>query len=86
MRLTFHLSLFTLNELIMSEAILNLEGVARDFSDGRTIRRVLQKTDLAVYPGEFTILAGPSGSGKTTLLTIMGLILKPSEGDIFIGS
>jgi putative ABC transport system ATP-binding protein len=68
----------------MSDPILKLEGVARDFSDGKIIRRVLQKTDLAVYPGEFTILAGPSGSGKTTLLTIMGLILKPSEGTLFI--
>ena len=45
---------------------------------------MLQKTDLDIYPGEFTILAGPSGSGKTTLLTIMGLILKPSEGTIAI--
>jgi len=68
----------------MSEPILKLEGISRDFSDGKIIRRVLQKTDLAIYPGEFTILAGPSGSGKTTLLTIMGLILKPSEGFIFV--
>lgn len=68
----------------MSEPILKLEGVARDFFDGKTLRRVLQKTDLGIYPGEFTILAGPSGSGKTTLLTIMGLILKPSEGSLFI--
>ncbi len=68
----------------MSDPILKLEGITRDFSDGKIIRRVLNRTDLAVYPGEFTILAGPSGSGKTTLLTIMGLILKPSEGSIFV--
>jgi putative ABC transport system ATP-binding protein len=40
---------------------------------------------LSIYPGELTILAGPSGSGKTTLLSIMGLLLKPSEGNILIG-
>ena len=68
----------------MPEPILTLSGIARDFYDGRQLRRVLQKTDLDLYPGEFTILAGPSGSGKTTLLTIMGLILKPSEGTIAI--
>ncbi|MBM4311461.1 MAG: ABC transporter ATP-binding protein [Deltaproteobacteria bacterium] len=68
----------------MPEPILHLSGIARDFYDGRNLRRVLEKTDLEIYPGEFTILAGPSGSGKTTLLTIMGLILKPSEGTIAI--
>jgi putative ABC transport system ATP-binding protein len=68
----------------MQEPILKLTGIARDFYDGRQLRRVLEKTDLDIYPGEFTILAGPSGSGKTTLLTIMGLILKPSEGTIVI--
>jgi putative ABC transport system ATP-binding protein len=68
----------------MTQPILKLESIARDFHDGKILRRVLQKTDLLIYPGEFSIIAGPSGSGKTTLLTIMGLILKPSEGDIFI--
>jgi putative ABC transport system ATP-binding protein len=68
----------------MLQPILQLERITRDFSDGRKIRRVLYTTDLSIFPGEFTIIAGPSGSGKTTLLTIMGLILKPSEGEISI--
>ncbi|MBN2106552.1 MAG: ABC transporter ATP-binding protein [Deltaproteobacteria bacterium] len=68
----------------MLQPILQLESITRDFSDGRKIRRVLYTTDLSIFPGEFTIIAGPSGSGKTTLLTIMGLILKPSEGEISI--
>src|SRR5512139_734488 len=70
----------------MSEAILKLEGIARDFFDGKKLRRVLKKTDLEIYPGEFTVIAGPSGSGKTTLMTIMGLVLQPSEGNIYIGT
>jgi len=69
----------------MPEPILQLDRVTRDFFDGRTRRRVLHQTDLGIHPGELTILAGPSGSGKTTLLTIMGLVLKPSSGDIFVG-
>jgi len=70
----------------MAEAILELKGIAKDFSDGKVLRRVLKKMDLSIYPGELTILAGPSGSGKTTLLSIMGLILKPTEGRIYIKS
>lgn len=68
----------------MAEAILQLKDIAKDFSDGKILRRVLKTMDLSIYPGELTILAGPSGSGKTTLLSIMGLILKPSKGKIFI--
>ena len=68
----------------MLQPILQLERITRDFSDGRTIRRVLYTTDMSIFSGEFTIIAGPSGSGKTTLLTIMGLILKPTEGEISI--
>jgi putative ABC transport system ATP-binding protein len=68
----------------MTEAILQLEGIAKDFSDGKVLRRVLKKLDLAIYAQELTIIAGPSGSGKTTLLSIMGLILQPSEGKLFI--
>ena len=69
----------------MAAPVLRLEGVARDFSDGRVTRRVLKETTLDIMPGELTALAGPSGSGKTTLLTIMGLVLKPSAGRISIG-
>ena len=39
----------------MSDPILKMKGIARDFHDGVKMRRVLQKTDLDIYPGEFTI-------------------------------
>ncbi|MDY6879620.1 MAG: ATP-binding cassette domain-containing protein [Desulfatiglans sp.] len=65
-------------------ATLTLKKIARDFSDGRQVRRVLFPTDLDFAPGELTVLSGPSGSGKTTLLSIMGLVLRPSEGRMFL--
>ena len=64
---------------------LVLEQIARDFTDGRQTRRVLFPTDLEILASELTVLAGPSGSGKSTLLSIMGLVLRPSEGRMFIG-
>ena len=69
----------------MVRPLLRLKDIARDFHDGISLRRVLHETNLDIYPEEFTIIAGPSGSGKTTLLTIMGLILKPSQGEVFVG-
>jgi putative ABC transport system ATP-binding protein len=64
--------------------VIRLDGVARDFFDGRQTRRVLHPLTLEFGPGEFTIVSGPSGSGKTTLLTIMALILNPTEGRVFV--
>jgi putative ABC transport system ATP-binding protein len=68
----------------MPQAIQKLENVSRDFYDGRVMHRVLKDIDLEFNTGELTVLAGPSGSGKTTLLSIMGLILRPSAGRIYI--
>lgn len=65
-------------------ASLLLEKIARDFSDGRQMRRVLFPTDLEFQPGELTVLSGPSGSGKTTLISIMGLVLRPSAGRLWL--
>ena len=41
---------------------IRLLNIARDFSDGRQIRRVLFPTDLEFAPGELTVLSGPSGT------------------------
>lgn len=65
-------------------AQLRLENAAKDFSDGRQLRRVLHNTSLVVDSGELVVISGPSGSGKTTLLSLMGLVLKLSEGKIFL--
>jgi putative ABC transport system ATP-binding protein len=63
---------------------LRLEKIARDFSDGGQMRRVLFPVTTEFVPEELTVLSGPSGSGKTTLLSIVGLVLRPSEGRMFL--
>lgn len=68
----------------MKAPAASLERVSRDFFDGKQLRRVLSAVDVAVFPGELTILAGPSGSGKTTILSILGLILMPTEGRVVV--
>jgi len=68
----------------MGRSAIRMEGIAKDFYDGRAVRTVLADVNLQIDTGEFTIIAGPSGSGKTTLLTILGLILSPTRGRIVI--
>ena len=43
---------------------------------------VLSDICLSIRSGDTVSLTGPSGSGKTTLLSILGGIVRPSEGSI----
>jgi putative ABC transport system ATP-binding protein len=52
--------------------------------EGKCVTTVLQEVNIGIRRGEFVSIMGPSGSGKTTLLDIIGCLLKPTEGDVFI--
>lgn len=39
---------------------------------------------MEIKPGEFVTVLGPNGAGKTTLLKILSLVLKPSQGQVYI--
>jgi ABC-type lipoprotein export system ATPase subunit len=58
-----------------------VRGVTKTY-DNRSF--ALNGADLDVPRGEVMLLKGPSGSGKTTLLSIMGCILQPTAGEVWI--
>jgi lipoprotein-releasing system ATP-binding protein len=68
----------------MSEPVLELRGIAKDYRSDGVTTRVLHGIDLVLAPGEFAALIGPSGSGKSTLLNVMGLLEPPTEGTIHV--
>jgi lipoprotein-releasing system ATP-binding protein len=63
---------------------LELRGIRKSYSQGKTSLDVLNGADLVVRPGEIVALVGPSGSGKSTLLQIAGLLDNPTEGEVIV--
>ncbi len=64
----------------------NLAVAGVTVSYGRTGARVRALSDvtLSFAPGELTWVMGPSGSGKTTLLSLLGCLLTPDQGSVFV--
>lgn len=68
-----------------AEPVLDAQNVCRSFGSGRMEVRAVDHVSLAIGPGELVLIMGPSGSGKTTLLSMLGGLLHPSSGRIFLG-
>ena len=69
----------------MADEILTLDKVCKAYNVGTPVEtEVLHDIDLAMRRGEFLALMGPSGSGKSTLLNIIGLLDRPTSGQLYI--
>jgi putative ABC transport system ATP-binding protein len=64
---------------------MSVQNVTRRFGSGATEVVAVKDISLTVTPGEVVLIMGPSGSGKSTLLSMLGGLLKPSEGRVQIG-
>lgn len=64
--------------------IVEAQGLSKRYGKGRSTALALQDVSFSIKAGESVALMGPSGSGKSTLLSIIGLILRPSAGELLV--
>jgi putative ABC transport system ATP-binding protein len=67
------------------EIVLSLRNVSKTYLMGDTKVHALKNISLDVVEGESLIIRGPSGSGKSTMLHILGLLDRPTSGEVMIG-
>jgi len=66
----------------MSEPLLTLHHVSREFSTQRGRTTAVDDVSLAIGRGEILCLVGESGSGKTTVARMAAGLLEPTRGSV----
>jgi lipoprotein-releasing system ATP-binding protein len=65
--------------------IMRLFSLRKSYNVGKPNEtEVLHGIDLCINHNDFAAIIGPSGSGKSTLLNILGLLDKPSSGELYL--
>lgn len=68
----------------MSDVVLELKNIYKDYRQGKSTISVLEDINMKVYAGQMLAIIGSSGKGKSTLLHIAGLLDKPTKGSVTI--
>ena len=62
--------------------VIQIKGLTKVFQTEEIETHALAGIDLEIDSGECLAIIGPSGSGKTTLLAILGLMDRPTSGEL----
>ncbi|MGH1521746.1 MAG: ABC transporter ATP-binding protein [Nitrosopumilus sp.] len=68
----------------MHNTVLQVKNLDKEFGEGDTKVKALKNISFEIKKGEFVLIVGSSGSGKSTLLNMIGLLDKPTCGQVFI--
>ena len=66
----------------MTDQIIQIEHLNKEYATGAGSVRVLDDVSLTVNTGEFVAVVGPSGSGKSTLINMLTGIDRPTSGTV----
>ncbi|HYL66302.1 MAG TPA: ABC transporter ATP-binding protein [Nitrosopumilaceae archaeon] len=68
----------------MVNSVLEVRNVDKIFGEAETAVYALKNVSFSVKKGEFILIVGSSGSGKSTLLNMIGLLDRPTNGQVLI--
>jgi len=68
----------------LADSVLEIRNVDKIFGEGETAVYALKNVSFSIKKGEFILIVGSSGSGKSTLLNMIGLLDRPTNGQVFI--
>jgi ABC-type lipoprotein export system ATPase subunit len=68
----------------LADSVLEVRNVDKIFGEEETAVYALKNVSFSVKKGEFILIVGSSGSGKSTLLNMIGLLDRPTNGQILI--
>ena len=68
----------------MSDDIIRLEGITREYLMGSERVLALRGVDLTIRRNEYVAIMGPSGSGKSTMMNMLGALDTPSAGKYWL--
>ncbi|WP_282121223.1 ABC transporter ATP-binding protein [Ruegeria atlantica] len=57
-------------------------NILRSYNSGEARQDALKGCSFSIDDGDFVAITGPSGSGKSTLMNILGLLDRPTEGQM----
>ena len=64
--------------------MLRMDSVSKKYLHRGQYVTALDNASVSIPKGDFVSLVGPSGSGKSTLLLMLGGMLSPSSGQVFL--
>lgn len=64
--------------------VMELKNITKIFESPAGESVVLEDINFKISRGQFISIVGPSGSGKSTLLNIIGVLDKPTSGEVII--